>query len=70
VKVFFDLGMLWHLMSHFPNPIEPSLHAILIPSFFAALPYLIRARQCLVMLNVGKLKVSIVPFMIILFTAE
>lgn len=55
-KVFFDLGMLWHLLSHFPNSIEPSIYSILIPSAFAALPYIIRARQCLVMLNVGKLK--------------
>lgn len=49
-KVFFDLGMLWHLASHYPNPVPPSIHAITIPSLFAAWPYLIRARQCIVML--------------------
>lgn len=55
-KVFFDLGMLWHLASHFPNEVPHSAHNIIIPSCFAALPYLIRARQCLVMFNIGQLK--------------
>lgn len=57
-KVFFDWGMLFHMASHFPNPVPPALHNILIPSAFAAVPYLIRARQCLIMHTVGKLKVS------------
>lgn len=42
--------MLWHLASHYPNPVPPSIHAITIPSLIAAWPYLIRARQCIVML--------------------
>mmetsp|Transcript_11739 Transcript_11739/g.18198 ORF Transcript_11739/g.18198 Transcript_11739/m.18198 type:complete len:463 (-) Transcript_11739:66-1454(-) len=55
-KVFFDWGMLWHLASHFPEPVPPSTHAILIPSICAAIPYLIRARQCLIMHTVGRIK--------------
>jgi hypothetical protein len=57
-KVFFDWGMLFHMALHFPEPVPPALHNILIPSAFAAVPYLIRARQCLIMHTVGKLKVS------------
>jgi hypothetical protein len=57
-KVFFDWGMLFHMALHFPQPVPPALHNILIPSAFAAVPYLIRARQCLIMHTVGKLKVS------------
>ena len=56
-KVFFDMGMLLHMASHFPEPVPPSMHNILIPSACAALPYIIRARQCLVMHTVGRLKV-------------
>jgi len=52
-KVFFDWGMLWLLASHYPHPVPPSGQSIIIPSCFAALPYLIRARQCLIMFNVG-----------------
>ena len=59
-KVFFDWGMLFHMGLHFPQPVPPALHNILIPSAFAAVPYLIRARQCLIMHTVGKLKVSTV----------
>lgn len=55
-KVFFDWGMLWHLASHYPQEVPNSVHSIVIPSTFAALPYLIRARQCIVMFNVGKVK--------------
>jgi len=55
-KVFFDWGMLIHLASHYPNPVPKSLDSILIPSFFAAIPYLIRARQCLIMHTVGRYK--------------
>lgn len=57
-KVFFDWGMLWHLASHYPNPVPKSVHSILIPSCCAAIPYIIRARQCLIMYTVGRLKVS------------
>jgi hypothetical protein len=56
-KVFFDLGMLLHMASHFPEPVPPSMHNILIPSACAAIPYLIRARQCLVMHTVGRMQV-------------
>lgn len=55
-KVFFDWGMLWLIASHYPNPVPPSLQSIIVPSCFASLPYLIRARQCLIMYNVGKHK--------------
>ena len=55
-KVFFDWGMLWHLASHYPDPVPPSFHAIVIPSVCASLPYIIRARQCLIMREVGRLK--------------
>jgi hypothetical protein len=48
-KVFFDWGMLFHMASHYPEPAPASAHNILIPSAFAAVPYLIRARQCLIM---------------------
>jgi hypothetical protein len=57
-KVFFDWGMLFHLASHFPEPVPASTHAIMIPSFCAAIPYIIRARQCLIMHTVGRIKVS------------
>ena len=49
-KVFFDWGMLGHMAAHYPDPVPPSAHNIIIPSVCAAIPYLVRARQCLVML--------------------
>jgi len=55
-KVFFDWGMMLHLASHYPDPVPPSVHAIIIPSIAASLPYIIRARQCLIMHTVGKRK--------------
>jgi hypothetical protein len=55
-KVFFDWGMLFHMAVHYPNRVPKSLESILIPSFCAAIPYLIRARQCILMYNVGRLK--------------
>ena len=55
-KVFFDWGFLFQLALHYPNPVKQSLEPILLPSFCAAIPYLIRARQCLIMYNVGRLK--------------
>jgi hypothetical protein len=56
-KVFFDWGMLLHMASHYPLPVPQSAHNILIPSAFAAVPFIIRARQCLIMHTVGRLKV-------------
>ena len=56
-KCFFDMGMLWHLAWHYPDPVPNDMHSILIPSFVASLPYLIRARQCLVMYTIGFMKV-------------
>jgi hypothetical protein len=56
-KVMFDWGMLFHLASHYPEPVPKSGHSILIPSFCAAIPYIIRARQCLIMYTVGRIKV-------------
>lgn len=55
-KVFFDWGMLLHMLSHYPEPVPPSTHNIIIPSACAMVPYLIRARQCLVMYTVGRMK--------------
>jgi hypothetical protein len=55
-KVFFDWGMLGHMATHYPEPVPPSAHNIVIPSMCAAVPYLIRARQCWVMLNIGRMK--------------
>ena len=57
-KVFFDWGMLFHMATHYPHPVPASAHNILIPSACAAIPYLIRARQCLVMYTVGRLQQS------------
>jgi hypothetical protein len=55
-KVLFDWGMLMHMASHYPDPVPADMHNILIPSLCAALPFLIRARQCLIMHTVGRLK--------------
>lgn len=55
-KVFFDWGMLWHLAWHYPRPVPVELHSIVIPSVAASLPYLIRARQCIVMHTIGSMK--------------
>mmetsp|Transcript_23289 Transcript_23289/g.54901 ORF Transcript_23289/g.54901 Transcript_23289/m.54901 type:complete len:565 (-) Transcript_23289:408-2102(-) len=55
-KVFFDWGMLAHQAAHYPDPVPAATHNIVVPSLCAALPYLIRARQCLIMHRVGKLQ--------------
>jgi EXS family len=55
-KVFFDWGMLLHMAAYFPKPVPSSAYHILIPSAFAAVPYLIRARQCMVMWTVTSIK--------------
>mmetsp|Transcript_2345 Transcript_2345/g.6817 ORF Transcript_2345/g.6817 Transcript_2345/m.6817 type:complete len:614 (+) Transcript_2345:86-1927(+) len=55
-KVFFDWGMMLHLASHYPDPVPPSVHAIIIPSMAASWPYVCRARQCLIMHEVGRRK--------------
>mmetsp|Transcript_8876 Transcript_8876/g.18395 ORF Transcript_8876/g.18395 Transcript_8876/m.18395 type:complete len:359 (-) Transcript_8876:1839-2915(-) len=55
-KVFFDWGMLWHLAWHYPDAVPMDFEYILIPSLVASLPYLIRARQCLVMFTIGFMK--------------
>ena len=55
-KVFFDWGMMLHLASHYPDPVPPSVHAIIIPSMAASWPYVCRARQCIIMHEVGKRK--------------
>lgn len=55
-KVFFDWGLLLHMASHYPDPVPPATHNILFPSFLAAIPFLIRARQCLLMFSIGTLQ--------------
>lgn len=55
-KVFFDWGMLWLMAAYYPHPVPPVGASIIVPSFAASIPYLVRARQCLIMYNVGKKK--------------
>jgi hypothetical protein len=55
-KVFFDWGMLLHMAAYYPQPVPISAYNILIPSAFAAVPFLIRARQCMVMWTVTSIK--------------
>jgi hypothetical protein len=55
-KVFFDWGMLFHMASHYPHPVPKEIESIIIPSLCAAIPFLIRARQCMIMYTVGRLK--------------
>ena len=55
-KVFFDWGWLLYSMSYYPRPVPQTAYSIIIPSFFAAIPFCIRARQCLLMLYIGRLK--------------
>ena len=55
-KVFFDWGMLLHMASHYPHPVPQDAHNIIVPLCFAALPFLIRARQCLLMWSIGRLQ--------------
>lgn len=55
-KVFFDWGMLIHMAAYYPRPVSSSAWNILIPSAAAAVPYVIRARQCLVMWSVASSK--------------
>jgi len=45
--------------------VPPSTHNILFPSAAAAVPYIIRARQCLVMHTVGRMQVSFIFISII-----
>jgi hypothetical protein len=52
-KVFFDWGILVHMAFH-SGTLAPSTRSILLPSALAAVPYLVRSRQCLVMYNVGR----------------
>ena len=55
-KVFFDWGMMGHMAFHYPDPVPPATHNIIIPMLCAAVPFLIRARQCWVMLIIGRRK--------------
>ena len=55
-KVFFDWGMLLHMASYYPKPVPASAWNIVLPSAFAAVPFFVRARQCLVMWRVTSLK--------------
>eukprot|EP00588_Corethron_pennatum_P000288 CAMPEP_0194300912 /NCGR_PEP_ID=MMETSP0169-20130528/61520_1 /TAXON_ID=218684 /ORGANISM="Corethron pennatum, Strain L29A3" /LENGTH=460 /DNA_ID=CAMNT_0039051135 /DNA_START=5 /DNA_END=1391 /DNA_ORIENTATION=- len=55
-KVFFDWGMIWTMAFYYPEPPPETLKAIFLPSLAASLPYLIRARQCVLCWAEGKLK--------------
>jgi EXS family len=55
-KVFFDCALLLYMAAYYPKPVPMSVWRILIPSAAAAVPYIIRARQCLVMWSVTSLK--------------
>ena len=44
------------MAAYYPQPVPKNIQHILIPSAFAAIPYFIRARQCLVMYSVGRIK--------------
>jgi EXS family len=55
-KVFFDWGMLLNMAAYYPNPVPMSAWNILIPSAAAAVPFIIRARQCLVMWSFASIK--------------
>lgn len=54
-KVFFDWGMLIHMATHYPHPVPKDYHMIVFPSLAAAIPFIIRARQCLIMYNIGRI---------------
>src|SRR6056300_565031 len=41
---------------HYPQPVPMDLHSIAIPSIAASLPYLCRARQCIIMHTIGRMK--------------
>jgi hypothetical protein len=41
---------------HYPTPVPEDMHTIVIPSIAASLPYLIRARQCIVMHTIGTMQ--------------
>ena len=51
-KIIAIMQLAWH----YPQPVPMELHSIAIPSIAASLPYLIRARQCLVMHTIGRMK--------------
>lgn len=52
-KVFFDWGILLHIAASPESTLAPKMRTILLPSTLAAIPYIIRTRQCLVMYTVG-----------------
>ena len=51
-----EIIAIMQLAWHYPQPVPMELHSIAIPSIAASLPYLIRARQCLVMHTIGRMK--------------
>lgn len=55
-KVFFDWGMLLVMASHYPYPVPATTQNIVIPSLCAAIPFCIRARQCLIMYQHGAVR--------------
>lgn len=63
-KVFFDWGLLWTMLYHYPNAIPESLSSILLPSLLSSWPYLVRARQCIISYAAGTLKVCLISFSI------
>jgi len=54
-KVFFDWGILLHMATS-SGTLQATAQTILIPSCLAAIPYLIRTRQCVLMYTLCRLK--------------
>uniref|UniRef100_A0A7S1C0L3 EXS domain-containing protein n=1 Tax=Corethron hystrix TaxID=216773 RepID=A0A7S1C0L3_9STRA len=54
-KVFFDWGMIWTIAYYHPNPVPQSYGSVVFPSLGASLPYIIRARQCILCWAEGKM---------------
>jgi len=63
-KVFFDWGLLWTMFYYYPNAIPSTLSSIALPSILSSIPYIIRARQCIVSYYAGVRKVEFVQHIV------
>ena len=61
-KVFFDWGLLWTMFYYYPSAIPSTLSSIALPSILSSIPYIIRARQCIVSYYAGVRKVELVQY--------